>query len=245
MEGTGKEIVQGLDADDDRSEGGGNLRVTHVADVCDTSYDEIVNLGVKGGLDLGCSAAETDRHAIFGDFADGESLAGEPIGDGGDVGRGGTEVGAYLIGGEPLMVVGRIGVVLAGDELLKGGLLSRVAAEDQDEVGHGQGRTDGAAIVLRVGGGMRIALERDQVAVVDAVDDANGGRELLCGQDGRPEQGGAANEDDGRNTEGKRAQICHVHSWILSSKTTPQKRKSCPNKRKNVWETAQGKMLSV
>ena len=210
VQGTGEEVVQRFDADDDRREGSGNLRVAHVADVRDALHDEVVNLGVKGGLDLGGRAAEADRHAIFCDFADRESLAGEPIGDGGNVGLGGAEVGAHLIGGEPLVVVGRVLVVLAGDEFFKGRLLGGIAAEDQDEVGHGEAGADGAAVVLRVGCGVRVALERDQAAVVNAVDDSDSGRKLLGGQDGGAKQCGGAEQCRDQNAEGERTQICHV-----------------------------------
>ena len=68
VEGVGEEVVEGLDADDDRSESGGNLRVAHVADVGDAFDDEVVNLGVEGALDLGGGAAEADGHAVFGDL---------------------------------------------------------------------------------------------------------------------------------------------------------------------------------
>ena len=187
-----EEVVEGLDADDYRREGSGNLRVGHVADVSNAFDNEVVNLGVKGGLDLGGRAAETDRHAIFCDFVYGESVSGEPICDGGDVGLRGAEVGANLVGREPLVVVGRVGVVLAGHETLKGRLLSGVAAENEDQVGHGKGGTDGAAIVLRIGKRMRVSLDCDQAAFVDAVDDAKSGSKSLSGECGRAEQRGGA-----------------------------------------------------
>ena len=189
VERMGEEIVEGFDADDDRRQRGGNLRVAHVGDVRDAIDDEIVNLGVEGALHLGRVAAEADGHAVFGDFTNGETVAGKPIRNGGDVDLGRAEVGADLIGSEPLVVVGRVGVVLAGDKLLKRRLLSGIATEDQDQVGHGEAGTDQAAIVARVRDREGVALEGGQAGVVNALDDSDGGRKSLRSQGGRAEEG--------------------------------------------------------
>ncbi len=151
----------------------------------------------------GRSAAEADRHPILCDLIDREPVAGQPVGHGCDVGLRRAEVSANLVGRQPLVVVGRVRIVLAGDEFLEGRLLRRVAAQHQDQVGHGQAGADQSAVVLRICKRVRIALESYKATFVDAIDDADGGRESLCGQLGRKEQG------TGQCIEGEHTQICH------------------------------------
>ncbi len=52
MERMREEVVQRFDADDDWRQGGGNLRVAHVADVRGAVDKQVVDLGVEGTLDL-------------------------------------------------------------------------------------------------------------------------------------------------------------------------------------------------
>ena len=176
----GKEVVQRLDAQHHRRQRGGNLRVAHIGNVRDAIDLQIVNFGAEGALDLRRRAAEADRQTIRSHFIHRKAVTGQPVFDGGKVGLGGTEVFAHLLGREPLMEVGRIGIVLAGDKLFEGGLLRRVAAEHQDQVAHAQIGADPAAIVLGAGGGVGVAPERHPLAFIDAIDNAHGGGKALC-----------------------------------------------------------------
>jgi hypothetical protein len=124
-----------------------------------------------------------------------------------NVGLGGAEVLAYLLGSEPLMEIGRGRVVLAGHKLVEGRLLLRAAAQHQDQVGHGQVGADPAQIVPGVCRRVRIALEGHKLAFVDPIDDPYGGRELLghrrC----------SAEQRAGQCTKGERTH--HTHSVFL------------------------------
>jgi hypothetical protein len=51
----------------------------------------VMDFSVEGALDLQSGSTEVDRHAVFGDFGDGEAVRLEPGGDSGDVGGGGAE----------------------------------------------------------------------------------------------------------------------------------------------------------
>ena len=207
VERLGEEVVERLDAYDYGRQRGRNLRIGHVADVGFAVNNKVVNLGVEGALDLGCGAAEADGHSVVGDLRNREAMAGEPIGDGGDVCLGGAEVCADLLGRKPLMEVGRGLVILAGDELLERCLLRLVAAEDQDEVGHGEIWTHATAIVSDVRSRVRISFESYKIAFVDPIDDSYGGRKSLCGQSGGTKQCTC------QYTEGERAEICHSGSF--------------------------------
>src|SRR5580658_8908950 len=87
------------------------------------------------------------------------------------------------------MEVGRVLVVFAGDVGVEGGLLRGVAAEDQDEIGHGKAVGDLALIVSGVGGRMGVALEGDELGLVDAAHDADGGRGCWRLRDGWKDEG--------------------------------------------------------
>jgi len=71
-------VMQCLEARDNGREGNRDLGITRVGDVLLTVYLEGMNLRVECVLDLRGVAAETDRHAIFGDFRNGESVIAEP-----------------------------------------------------------------------------------------------------------------------------------------------------------------------
>ena len=155
------------------------MRVAHVGDVRLALDCEVVNLGVEGALDLPGRAAEADGHAVAGDLRDGKSVAGEPVGDGLDVGLGGTELLADLVGREPLVVVGRVLVVLAGYVGVEGGLLRGIATEHQDKVGHGKAVGDLALVVPGVGVRIGVTAKGGELGFVNAGADADGGRDSL------------------------------------------------------------------
>ena len=85
----------------------------------------MLHLGLEGAADVGGGAAEADEDAAGRDPFDVQALGLEPGGDGGDVGVGEAEALANFGGGEPVVVVGRGGVLLVGEELLEGLLLLR------------------------------------------------------------------------------------------------------------------------
>ncbi len=183
-----KEIVERLHAHHHRGQRGRNLRVAHIADVRHAFHAQIVNLGMERALHLRRRAAEADRHSIPAHFADGEPMPRQPVGNGRNVSFGGTEISAHLPGGEPMMEVGRIGIVLAGYKPVEGRLLRRIAAQDQNQAGHGQIRAYPATVVLGIGRGVRIALQRRQIVFVDSINDPHRGRDGLGHGYGRAEQ---------------------------------------------------------
>ena len=199
--------MQRFDADDHGRKGRGDRGIAHVADVRHALDRQVVNLSVEGALDLRRRAAEADRHAVARDLGDGEPVAGEPVGDGEDVGLGGSEIFADLVRGEPLVKVGRVRVVFAGHVGVEGGLLLGAAVEHQDQVGHGQVVRHLTQIVPGVGEGMRVALERDQLGFVDTVKDAGGGHHTLpLGECGDKQCTGQYAQGD---VEGERTELDH------------------------------------
>jgi hypothetical protein len=85
------------------------------------------------------------------------------------------------------------------DELAECGLLVRAALEDELHAVklHAVGR--GATVVRSVGQRTHSVGKRDPLAFIDWVDDANGGRNMLClGGDG-------TEEDTGQHAKGERA----------------------------------------
>ena len=93
----------------------------------------VVERGAEGGGDLGGGSGEGDAVAAAGDGVDGEALLLEPGFGGGDVGVGDAEAGGELVGGEPLVIERRGGILLGGEEGVEVGLLGGGAAEDEGD----------------------------------------------------------------------------------------------------------------
>ena len=203
VRGPGEEVVQSLHAHHRRRKRRRNLWIAHVADVRLALDTQVVNLGVEGALHLRCLPAEADRHAILGDLIHRETMPGQPVGDGRNVGLRGAEVLAHLLGSEPPMEVGRGWIVLAGHKLVEGCLLLGTAAQHKDHVGHGQAWADPAKIVPGVCRRVGVAHKGHKPAFVDLLDDPNAGRELLghrrC----------SAEQCAGQYTKGKRTHQTH------------------------------------
>ena len=174
-----QEVVQSLDAHHDRSQCHGDLRVAHIADVGNALDYQVMNLGMEGAFSQARSTAESDRHKVGSDLSDGESLRGEPSGDGGNVGFRWSETLADLRRSEPLVIVRRTAIVLGVDVLVEGCLPFRTPAQHQGHVGQGQTVADRAMIVLCYGKGAGVAMKRNQLVVVDGLSDASrrGGRD--------------------------------------------------------------------
>ncbi len=101
------EVVERGEAADDGRERRGNLGIVGVG-VMGFAVDGVpVNLGVEGVAQLGDAARELEGALAGIDAGDREAVTAEPGFDGGDVLVGGSELGAELIGSEPLVVVGR------------------------------------------------------------------------------------------------------------------------------------------
>ena len=88
-----------------------------------------MNLSMKGRLHLANGTAEVDGQPIRTDRIHMEALAGEPAGYGVHIRLRRTVLGADLGRGQPLVIVRRVGIVLAGNELLEGRLALGAAAE--------------------------------------------------------------------------------------------------------------------
>src|SRR5664279_4668059 len=108
-------------------------------------------MGVSERPSMDCTMA---AKAAGRDFGGGEAAAGEPCGEGVDVVLSGAVEFAHLLGGEPLVVAGRGGVLLVGEQLGEVGLKLGRAREDKGEMEIGL-RGDRAS----VGGGIGPARE--------------------------------------------------------------------------------------
>jgi hypothetical protein len=91
-------------------------------------------LGLEGVADVGCRAAESDKNAAGRDPIDMQALGLEPARDGGNVLSGEAEAFAHFLWGEPVMVIGRGWVLLAGEKLLQGLFLLGRAGEYQGQL---------------------------------------------------------------------------------------------------------------
>ena len=144
-----EEIVERGDARDYGSERGGDLRVAHVGDVTVAVGErEIVNLGVERVADLSGGGADVDDHAVSVGLIDGEAARGEPTLDGVEILLVDAVAGGELFGSEPVMVVGRRGIVHRVDVLAEVGFGLRVALEQDEDVIEAEVVGDGAAVVF-------------------------------------------------------------------------------------------------
>ena len=98
-----------------------------------------------------------------------------------NVGIGGAELLAELIGRKPLVIVGRGFVLLLIEELVESGFLFVAALEDDGDV-RGELRTgNSAAIELGAREAMDVAAESDAIGIVDGLRDAGGDARSLRG----------------------------------------------------------------
>ena len=103
--------------------------------------------------------------------------------------------GGELFGSEPVMVVGRHGIVHRVDVFLEVGLGLRVAFEEDEDVIEAKVVGDGAAVIFLEGsGGGGVAGERDEFGFVDGFGDL-GTRGL--GAEGRGRGEGEQGDKDG------------------------------------------------
>src|ERR1700685_251032 len=117
------EVVECGDTADDGSECGGNLRIGNVGHMHLAVDEEVMNLSLESAADLADVAVEFNAGAAGIDGDVGEAARSEPVGDGRDIGIGGTKLRAELLGREPLVIVGRRLVLLLREGLLEGGFL--------------------------------------------------------------------------------------------------------------------------
>ena len=106
------------------------------------------------------------------------------------------------------MKVSRGGVVLAGDELVEGGLLGLVAAQDKNQVSHGERGANGPAIVPGIGGGVGVAAKSNKVALINAVDDTNSRSGGFLGRCGHFRN--SREQHTGQCKEGKQTHQAHM-----------------------------------
>ncbi len=111
-------------------------------------YVELVDFSAERVLDLGCRASERDPVAAAGLLDHGEALRLQPCGDLLHVVLAQAEAVGILLGGDPLMVVRGFRVLLLGEELINGLLLSGGGHGRQGDGSQVHGRIDRALIEL-------------------------------------------------------------------------------------------------
>ncbi len=105
------EIIERDHARHDRLQRRRDRRIVHVGDMLGAAHGEPVEGRVECLGDLPGRAGEIDQHAARIDFIHREAMRGEPARYRRDVGRGGAEAPAELGGAQPLVEIGRGGVV--------------------------------------------------------------------------------------------------------------------------------------
>jgi len=133
---------------------------------------EIVDLGAEGVADLGGGGTDVDDHSVFVGLIDGEAARGEPALDGVEILLVDAVAGGELFGREPVMVVGRRGIVHRVDVFAEVGFGLGVAPEEDEDVIEAEVVGNGAAVVLRErGGGSGVTGERGEFGFVDGFGD--------------------------------------------------------------------------
>ncbi len=112
-----------------------------------------------------------DEDAAGSGVDDGQAAGAEPGGERVEVGLSGTVEFANLLRGEPVMIVGRSGVLLVGEELGEGSLALGGAGEDEGEV-EWQGVRNLALVAVRRGPGRDVADESGGCGEVGVSGDA-------------------------------------------------------------------------
>ena len=128
----GEEVMQRRNSGDNRGQRGRNLWVAIIRDVLFAVHKIPVHLHVKGILNLSHGSADFDPDFALPDTIELKSLVLEPAGDLCDVGVGWPEKLPEFIRVQPVMVVGRIGIVLALVEGDQSSFLFWTALEHQD-----------------------------------------------------------------------------------------------------------------
>src|ERR1700752_1370791 len=103
MRGAAGEVVEGGDAADDRSEGGGDCGVRGVGEVLLTIDGVPVHRCAEGRVNHADGAVEVDARAGLIDLDVGEAVAGEPGSHEGQVAVGGSEGSSEGLRSEPLV----------------------------------------------------------------------------------------------------------------------------------------------
>src|SRR3984957_2934608 len=131
-----------------------------------------MDFGAESVADLGGGGAGVDDHTVFVSLIDGEAAGGKPALDGVEILRVDAVAGGELFGSEPVMVVGRRGIMHRVDVFAEVGFSLRVALEKDEDVIEAEIVGDGAAVVLgERGGGGCVAGERSESGFVDGVGD--------------------------------------------------------------------------
>ena len=195
LHGVGKEVVEADYAGDHTDQSGGDGRIHRIGDVRDAVDGEVVQGGMEGRFNCGCGAGEVNHHAVGIDLVHGEAVGLEPAGDGGDVRRRGTVLLAKLLGGEPLVKVGRVGVVERGNIGGERRFALGRALQLQQHMVQREGRIDGAKIVGWIQRrGAKVAGELGEAGIVNFLRDdgiaqvlgEGSGGDCECGEQGQP-----------------------------------------------------------
>jgi len=165
-------IVQRDDACDDGRQGRGDLRVGGVGHMGFVVYKEVMNLGVESAAHLGDVAGEFDDRTAGTNFNVRETLRGEPLGHGLDVGVGGPKLSAELLRGEPCVVVRGGLALLIVEQLAEGGLLIRAALQEQQYTVQRLSIRDSTLIKFRAGEWMDVARQDEESLFIDGLRDA-------------------------------------------------------------------------
>ena len=210
------EVVEARDGKYDVGDGRGHGGIGEVGDVLLAVVRHVVDGGAEGLLHLSDGAAEGDEGGALCDAGDGEALTGEPGGDLREIAAAEAEARTELLRRKPLVIAGRAGIELRGEELVEVGLLGRSHAEAHGErfelaIGWREaeiGRVTGAATDA--------ARQRNPAAAVDGAGDAVLHRCLvLHGCLGRwEERGNKESCGESKKTRGD------GYAWIISTLLT-------------------------
>ena len=181
------EVVQRDDAADDVGEPARDRRVLGVGGVELAVDVEFVDLGLEGALDLADAAAEVDPAAPGGDLLDRESASPEPRIDLGEVLIGDAEARPELRRREPQVVLRRARIVKLGEKTVDAVLRAGARLEEEDHPLEFLVRVRRAAVVLRRGQRMDVAVDDDGVVVIDVA---------LVRVRARREEGGSGEKED-------------------------------------------------
>ena len=140
----------------------------------------MMDFGVKGVADLGYVAGKLDGGATCTDLDSLESLARQPVGDGLDIGVGGTVEFSKILGREPLMKIWRVFAKLFVHELAETSLLFGAALKKEQDAVHWRGVGNDALIKFRACEGMDVAVEAYELRFIDRLGDPSGNGGGLC-----------------------------------------------------------------
>src|ERR1017187_886254 len=133
--------------------------------------NELMNRGVKSFLHLSDVARELDHAAAIQRLADLKTVRFKPRGDAPNILLGSTKLAAEFGGGEPLVIVWRGLVLLLGHKLFERSLLRWAALENQLHAVRREVSWRGAAIELRAGQRVRVAMQHHEFCFVHRLRD--------------------------------------------------------------------------